>query len=760
MPAYPVPRSFTMPDGTQRTFTTSEEKDAAFAMAKAAGQKATANQGLTSGTTQVQSSGNTIMQVGAPRPYDFNPSPLPIPKPSDSNIDPITGLPKSTGTVVPNFDMANQIAANPIVKIPPVSATPKPPATSNFDTSLGSYYGRNAPPPLVVKPVANPTPVTYTPDLSKGLTPDNPFLNSIQNTLTAPYTLTPEQGQQAAGLGSDALSKLIGEALAMTPERKVALEADRLAGTEATSRQGTLDLLGKTGLTGTERGGKIFGENEALLGKTRADVLRETQVSAEAERRKALEGGIASALGYAKLPTEEMAARGQLAVGAAGVKSGADIAAGQLELGWAGLNQDERKMYQEAQKFDNELTFKEWATKGGWDEAAADRVWKSLENDKTIGVEYAKLDVEKQKLYQQASQFKDELSWKTWATQGGWDEETASRVWQSKENDKTIKSNENIAGMRETGDNTRLMATLKSNEGIEAARVELQYSIAKDEKWIKQQGIDLQTAELKGYTDEKGLWHDGSLFLQGKKLGIEADSLELQKKELLGYTDPTTGTVVPGRMQIAWNSLQLATRSQDSKEAADAWGAVIDMAQILAEGEPEVAAAMIRKQATEMEIPVPQLITDQAMADEYLTAAGGDPGQARVLALADNYIFTGKTGMDSPDVGDDSYHPINGNAATKLGGKDVAFWDSSKNDWVRPEIGQYVNFPENVNAPELGYGSLPGGLYQVQQIGEDVYYVDSKDPTKKYKASNSPITKTVNTTTKPSATGFDISGRS
>ncbi len=118
----------------------------------------------------------------------------------------------------------------------------------------------------------------------------------------------------------------------------------------------------------------------------------------------------------------------------------------QREIENGRISLEEKKMYNQASQFKDELSYKQWATQSQLDENQADRIWKakerveqnamlqqesSLDRQLQKEIESGRIKVEEQKLLQDASQFKDELSYKQWATQSQLDENQADRIWKS-----------------------------------------------------------------------------------------------------------------------------------------------------------------------------------------------------------------------------------------------------------------------------------------------------------------------------------------
>ncbi len=120
-----------------------------------------------------------------------------------------------------------------------------------------------------------------------------------------------------------------------------------------------------------------------------------------------------------------------------------------------------------------------------------------------------------------------------------------------------------------------------------AGSLELQ----RDQVAIQKQGMDLETAKTKGYIDDQGVYHQGTLGiaaqqakqeadqlygfkdpssgeyvpgtaqLAARQFGLQSQTLELQRQELFGFDDPKTGKHIPGKYDFM---------SAEEKRAADA----------------------------------------------------------------------------------------------------------------------------------------------------------------------------------------------
>jgi hypothetical protein len=94
-----------------------------------------------------------------------------------------------------------------------------------------------------------------------------------------------------------------------------------------------------------------------------------------------------------------------------------------------------------------------------------------------------------------------------------------------------IVSGEKIAGMN-----------ISSNETIAGAQIKSAERIAEDRNWLEQQGINLQSAGLKGYTAADGTHIMGSLEIAANEFGLKNKTYTLQEKEVLANIDNMDAT--------------------------------------------------------------------------------------------------------------------------------------------------------------------------------------------------------------------------
>jgi hypothetical protein len=165
----------------------------------------------------------------------------------------------------------------------------------------------------------------------------------------------------------------------------------------------------------------------------------------------------------------------------------------------------------------------EWKTKAGIasSEKMQDKAIASSEKIAYAGFNQQDLD-----RAQESYQFNSKQDFDKWAVTKGLDDKAAERIWQANENDKSRTSTEKMA----------------------ASKLALDTQIAKDNKWLGEQGISLDLAKLEGYTDANGNHVAGTAEIAAGSLGLQAKTVQAGLDELYGYTDKATGKYVPGKM--------------------------------------------------------------------------------------------------------------------------------------------------------------------------------------------------------------------
>jgi hypothetical protein len=192
------------------------------------------------------------------------------------------------------------------------------------------------------------------------------------------------------------------------------------------------------GRVGTGQMAGDFGQfiTQSLLPE-RADLGAKLSANDQAATEARRQNSFANLLGLEGLGSQESLAEKQIQA----TKEGqvADIASRE-KIAFADLSQRDRELAQQAMQFTSRLDFDKWATQSGLDQQTANRIWQSVENEKartsTEKIAFAELTVREKELAQAGQQFKDELSFKKYATEGGWSQQEADRAWRSIESEK------------------------------------------------------------------------------------------------------------------------------------------------------------------------------------------------------------------------------------------------------------------------------------------------------------------------------------
>jgi len=121
----------------------------------------------------------------------------------------------------------------------------------------------------------------------------------------------------------------------------------------------------------------------------------------------------------------------------------------QSRTSQAQMGQQERQIAESARQFDTRQEFETWATREGYSQDAIARGWQAEEAGKERtsreGVAFAGLSLDEKRMAQEGSQFASKLDFDKWALGKNLDNETATRLWQSIENEKEITSAEKVA---------------------------------------------------------------------------------------------------------------------------------------------------------------------------------------------------------------------------------------------------------------------------------------------------------------------------
>jgi hypothetical protein len=200
------------------------------------------------------------------------------------------------------------------------------------------------------------------------------------------------------------------------------------------------------------------------------------------------------------------------------------------------LSIQQQQIYNQASQFKDQLSFNKMVQQQGLDQHSADMALQAYQNDaarqSTEKISMAQLNMQEQQLAQQASQFSDQLSFNKWATQSGLDQQSAARSWQSYQNS---------LDRQQKGDLT--MADLNQKE-------------SQFQQQLATQNIQFNTEEeYKKYALNAGLTDaEAARTFQAQQ---NQNNLDQQLKLAGGFKDETTGNWIPGTQQLAAQGLTL-----------------------------------------------------------------------------------------------------------------------------------------------------------------------------------------------------------
>lgn len=192
--------------------------------------------------------------------------------------------------------------------------------------------------------------------------------------------------------------------------------------------------------------------------------------------------------------------------------------ASQEKLGFADLSIKEKSLAQEGQQFKDELSFKKYATDRGFTDAEMQRAWQSIQNQAEITsrekLGFADLTVKEKQLAQDGAQFKDELAFKKYATDRGFTDAEAQRAWQATQNQAEITSREKLG-----------FAGLSIQEK-ELAQQGAQFNDRLSfDKWATQAGLDDKSAERIWQANENQLGRSIQQYIADKGFDIDEKQL-------------------------------------------------------------------------------------------------------------------------------------------------------------------------------------------------------------------------------------------
>jgi hypothetical protein len=397
--------------------------------------------------------------------------------------------------------------------------------------------------------------------------------NELQKTLDANQRATLEQsalsGRGRTGqIGGDLVNYLSQSAIPQKMQLEGTLQANRLAQDTQRAQNAQGNLLNYAGLGSQERmqANQIASNEKLGFGDLS---LREKQLSQAGEQfQSELEfKRYAADKGFSEAETQR-----------AWQSKESSLERGSREgVAFAGLSLEEKRLAQSGAQFQSELAFKKYAADQGFTSEQAQRAWQSKENEaqraSTEKLGFADLSIREKQLAQNASQFKDELSFKKYATDAGFSDAEAQRVWQSKESGLERTSKEKLGfadlSLKERSlsqDASQFQSELEfkkyaTDKGFSDSEAQRAWQATQNEKEITSRE-KLGFAELS--VKEKQLVQDGSQFkseLEFKKYAADRGFTDAEAQR--AWQSVENSKEITSREKVSFASL-----SQQEKEMA------------------------------------------------------------------------------------------------------------------------------------------------------------------------------------------------
>jgi hypothetical protein len=378
-------------------------------------------------------------------------------------------------------------------------------------------------------------------------------------------------------------------------------------------------VLEASALAGRGDTGQIVGDNRDFLTKTaqpaRMDFESQLQAQEEAQARQGRQDAFGNLIAMEGLGSQERTQQAQNALTARGqditVSEGAAERQSREAVAFAGLNLEEKRLAQEGSQFQSKQDFDKWALGKNLDNDTAQRIWQSIENAKQIAstekLGFANLSVREKELTQAGQQFADELAFKKFATEGGWNQQEADRAWKSMESDKdrTLTTSENALDRELNKYLTEKKLNIDEKQLGETIR-QFDSKLAFDQ-WATQGGFDQQ--------DKDRIWDAHLQDLQqqwqtGERLGSQDHQVLIEDKRIQAQTaaqefDKLTQLEVLGKTQ-EWDKAKLEL-TNTYQTMRDQQGMSHDMAMEAVRAETETRltqmgiSADVAKQAADIQ---------------------------------------------------------------------------------------------------------------------------------------------------------------
>jgi ribosomal protein L29 len=277
--------------------------------------------------------------------------------------------------------------------------------------------------------------------------PEN-LANSYQNTLASmmsgdaysPYKTSQFQGmnksaQQIRANAQQANVGRAGQGTAIANKNATEAGIAQMAGETALSALQGEQEMKERGLAATNT---LVGMNENVRANDINQAMATDTAYGYIDPVTGKRVGGSNELGYAQISSSEKISQNQL-----------DESARQYNI----TNQTDKDQFAATMKLNYDQLSeqqKQFLMNFGLDEAKFSEAKRQYDTTTSLEDKYRTkdLDLKERELSQQASQFKDRLSFDKWATQAGLNDAAANRIWQATQNDKALNNAYNIASMQ------------------------------------------------------------------------------------------------------------------------------------------------------------------------------------------------------------------------------------------------------------------------------------------------------------------------
>ena len=417
----------------------------------------------------------------------------------------------------------------PAPKLPGTGIAPEAPADpmAAAKPAQGSMFGTAGAPPAAGSSFGD-----LLKDGPAGSSP-TPSFNDLLGGVGEVRAQNVQGAQQATAQGFSPQAPSAGSQIARNSFIKAQSEAER-------------KVLEQSALSGRDETGQIVGDRRDFLQKqalpARMDFEAQLQAQEEEQAQKRQQQSVQNTLAFEQLGSGERQAEADRL--SAERMQGKAIASTE-KLGFADLSVREKSLAQEGAQFKDELSFKKYATEGGWSQQEADRAWQSMEGEKeresrasesALSRELQKylgdrgLDIDEKQLSETIRQFDGKVAFDTWATQAGLDDNEKGRVWEGHlaDLDQKWRTGERLGSQEHQSllEDKRIKADTLAQEFEKSANLEI---LGKTQEWDAAKmeiANGYQTARDSGQMSHEQAMQQAKLAMEENltKMGVDAQA--------------------------------------------------------------------------------------------------------------------------------------------------------------------------------------------------------------------------------------------